>query len=265
MGMVPEVAGGDARLRAAGSSAHGRVRRLLGRLAFGAAERHGLRGSDHPGRGVAEGLAGAAEAERGRGAGRGARREAGGRAAPDGQRRADAVEGRDAWWHELVADESDDAASCPCEPMDSEDLLYLLYTSRDDGEAEGDRPHDRRLPGRRGDDAPLHLRRQARLGVLVRGRRRLGDRALVHRLRALVQRDDRRDVRGRAGLPGQGSLVGDRRALQGGHPVHGPDGDPLTHEVGHASTRTSTTCPRSGCWARSGSRSTRRRGSGTGR
>ena len=29
----------------------------------------------------------------------------------------------------LVAGESDDAASCPCEPMDSEDLLYLLYTS----------------------------------------------------------------------------------------------------------------------------------------
>jgi acetyl-CoA synthetase len=39
------------------------------------------------------------------------------------------TEGRDSWWHELVADESDDAASCPCEPMDSEDLLYLLYTS----------------------------------------------------------------------------------------------------------------------------------------
>jgi len=38
-------------------------------------------------------------------------------------------EGRDSWWHELVQSESDDPASCPCEPMDSEDLLYLLYTS----------------------------------------------------------------------------------------------------------------------------------------
>jgi acetyl-CoA synthetase len=38
-------------------------------------------------------------------------------------------EGRDAWWHKLVAEESDDATSCPCEPMDAEDLLYLLYTS----------------------------------------------------------------------------------------------------------------------------------------
>ena len=38
-------------------------------------------------------------------------------------------EGRDHAWDELVASESDDPASCPCEPMDSEDLLYLLYTS----------------------------------------------------------------------------------------------------------------------------------------
>jgi acetyl-CoA synthetase len=38
-------------------------------------------------------------------------------------------EGRDFDWFELVEGESDDPASCPCEPMDSEDLLYLLYTS----------------------------------------------------------------------------------------------------------------------------------------
>jgi acetyl-CoA synthetase len=38
-------------------------------------------------------------------------------------------EGRDLWWHDLVDGESDDPESCPPEPMDSEDLLYLLYTS----------------------------------------------------------------------------------------------------------------------------------------
>ena len=38
----------------------------------------------------------------------------------------DMEEGRDQWWHDLMA-EAD--AECPCEPMDSEDLLYLLYTS----------------------------------------------------------------------------------------------------------------------------------------
>ena len=35
--------------------------------------------------------------------------------------------GRDRWLHEL--DVPDDPASCPCEPMDSEDLLFLMYTS----------------------------------------------------------------------------------------------------------------------------------------
>ncbi len=38
----------------------------------------------------------------------------------------DMQDGRDAWWHDLMADAE---ADCPCEPMDSEDLLFLLYTS----------------------------------------------------------------------------------------------------------------------------------------
>jgi len=36
---------------------------------------------------------------------------------------------RDVWWHDAVEGKSDDPESCPCEPMDAEDLLYLLYTS----------------------------------------------------------------------------------------------------------------------------------------
>jgi len=38
----------------------------------------------------------------------------------------DMVDGRDLWWHELMADASED---CPAEPMDAEQLLYILYTS----------------------------------------------------------------------------------------------------------------------------------------
>ncbi len=38
-------------------------------------------------------------------------------------------EGRDVWWHDAVEGEGSDPAGCPCEPMDAEDLLYLLYTS----------------------------------------------------------------------------------------------------------------------------------------
>jgi acetyl-CoA synthetase len=37
------------------------------------------------------------------------------------------TEGRDCWLHDL--DVSDDPTGCPCEPMDSEDLLFLMYTS----------------------------------------------------------------------------------------------------------------------------------------
>ena len=36
------------------------------------------------------------------------------------------TEGRDHWYHDLMAEAATD---CPPEPMDSEDLLYLLYTS----------------------------------------------------------------------------------------------------------------------------------------
>ncbi len=38
-------------------------------------------------------------------------------------------QGRDVWSHDVLKGETDDPKSCPCEPMDSEDLLYLLYTS----------------------------------------------------------------------------------------------------------------------------------------
>jgi acetyl-CoA synthetase len=37
--------------------------------------------------------------------------------------------GRDHYWDELTGGQDADPQSCPCEPMDAEDLLYLLYTS----------------------------------------------------------------------------------------------------------------------------------------
>ncbi|MCT7988106.1 acetate--CoA ligase [Laspinema olomoucense] len=41
---------------------------------------------------------------------------------------------RDRWWHEL---QSTASANCPAEPMDSEDLLFILYTSGTTGKPKG--------------------------------------------------------------------------------------------------------------------------------
>ncbi|MFM8856438.1 MAG: acetate--CoA ligase [Actinomycetota bacterium] len=44
------------------------------------------------------------------------------------------VSGRDHWYHELMADAD---AECPAEPMDAEQLLFLLYTSGTTGKPKG--------------------------------------------------------------------------------------------------------------------------------
>jgi acetyl-CoA synthetase len=44
------------------------------------------------------------------------------------------TEGRDHWWADLVQGVSDE---CPCEPMDAEDMLFLLYTSGSTGKPKG--------------------------------------------------------------------------------------------------------------------------------
>ena len=51
-----------------------------------------------------------------------------------GNNPVDMKQGRDHWYHELMATASSD---CPAEPMDSEQLLFLLYTSGTTGKPKG--------------------------------------------------------------------------------------------------------------------------------
>ena len=51
-----------------------------------------------------------------------------------GNNPVDMKQGRDHWYHELMANASND---CPAEPMDSEQLLFLLYTSGTTGKPKG--------------------------------------------------------------------------------------------------------------------------------
>ena len=171
------------------------------------------------------------------------------------------TEGRDVWWHEAT-----EAASpeCPAEPFDAEQMLYLLYTSGTTAKPKGIVHTTRRLPDRRRGHPQADLRHQARQRrLLVLRRHRLGHRAQLHRLRAARQRLHLDPLRGSARLPGQGPLVGDRRALQVHDLLHRADGDPRLHQVGPRVPRPPR--PQLAAPARlaSASRSTRRHGSGT--
>jgi hypothetical protein len=139
--------------------------------------------------------------------------------------------------------------------------LHPLHV-RHDGEAEGHRPHDRRLSGRHVRHHAVGLRPEGRRRLLVHRRHRLGHGPQLRRLRAARQRRDGADVRGRARLAAEGPLLGAHRAPRRHDLLHRADGHPCVHALGDRLARPPR--PRFAAPARlGGSRSTPKPGCGT--
>ena len=133
-------------------------------------------------------------------------------------------EGRDMWWHDLMALPIADWR-CPTEILDAEDPLYHAVHLRHDRQAQSHRAHARRLSGGHRDDAEVCVRSQRRRSLVVRGRSGLGHRPLLHRLRAADSGRDQHHVRRRADVSVSRSVVADRREVWRQRVLHRADGD----------------------------------------
>ena len=216
------AADGAAGLRAHRRGALGGLRRLLGAVALGSHQRRRVQGADHGRRRLAQGRHRATQGGCRRRAGRlpvdrprarGAPHRARGRL---GRGPRPLVPRPRAGGGRLVRARAHERRG------HAVPALHL----RHDRQAQGDPAHDRGLPARHEGDPRARVRHPRRRRLLVHRRHRLGDRALLHRLRAAAEPHDGRDLRGCSRAPVVEPALGDRAEAQGHDLLHGADRDP---------------------------------------
>ncbi len=142
---------------------------------------------------------------------------------------------KDLWWHDLVDDQSGPAH--PGGVPRRAATVHPVHLGHH-REAQGHPAHLRRLPHPGRVHPPRGVRPQTRLRrLLVHRRHRLGDRTLLHRLRAAGEPGDRSDLRGHPERPARGPALGDRRQVRRDDLLHRADVDPHLHEVGRRHPR----------------------------
>ena len=117
----------------------------------------------------------------------------------------DMVEGRDSYYHEVMAGAS---SQCEVEWMDAEDPLFILYTSGSTGKPKG---VQHTTGGYMVYTSLTHkyvFDYHRRRCVLVHRRYRLDNRTQLYPVRSAIERSPESDVRGRAHLSRCGPLLG---------------------------------------------------------
>ena len=156
--------------------------------------------------------------------------------------------------------------TCPAEPMDSEDLLYLLYTSGTTAKPKGimhtTGGYLTQVAFTHKYVFDLHPETDvywcaADIGW-VTGHSYIVYGPLANGATSVM-------YEGTPDTPSTRPVVVDRREVRRHDPLHRADRHPDVHEVGDRACRPPTTCRRCGCSARSASPSTPRPGSGTAR